>query len=308
MTYTKPRSIEIIGVPLDLGANVRGANMAPAAIRIAGLQQKIEGLGYSVFDSGDVSVPIRESLSPGHAETKFIDAIKDVCEDVCERVQASMERGHIPIVVGGDHSLAMGSISGASAFYRKKKLEIGLLWIDAHADLNTPTSSPSGNLHGMPLAVILGKGDKKLTAIGGGKAPKIKPQNVALIGIRDIDEFEKKELKEAGIRYFTMREIDERGNYAVMREALEIVTSGTDGIHLSCDMDGVDPLYAPGVSTPVAGGLSFREIHLALEMLADSKKLCSMDLVELNPFRDRDHQTANLAVGLALSALGKSIV
>jgi arginase len=303
----RPKTVEIIGVPLDLGANTRGATMGPEVIRIAGLKERIEALGYSVFDTGDIDVPIRESLAPGQSESRYLEPIKRVCEEVCEHVEAALSRGNIPITIGGDHSLAIGSIAGASGFFRGQKREIGLLWIDAHADMNTPKTSPSGNIHGMPLAVALGRADGKLASIGG-KGPKIKPENVALIGIRDIDEIEKRELRECGIRYFTMREIDERGKYAVMKEALEIVSSGTDGIHVSCDIDGVDPLYAPGVSTPVPGGLSFREIHLALEMLADSRKLCSMDLVEFNPLRDRDFQTAELAVGLVLSALGKSIV
>jgi arginase len=302
-----PRTVEIIGVPLDLGANTRGATMGPEVIRIAGLKERIESLGYPVFDTGDIDVPIRESLAPGQAESHFLEPIYEICVKLAGSVESALERGNLPLTIGGDHSLAMGSIAGASAYFKKKQAQLGLLWIDAHADMNTPKTSPSGNIHGMPLAIALGRGEGRLLTIGG-KGPKIKPNNVALIGIRDIDEYEKRELKECGIRYYTMREIDERGKYEVMKEALSIVSEGTDGVHLSCDLDGVDPLYAPGVSTPVPGGLSFREIHLALEMLADSRKLCSMDVVEFNPLRDRDFQTANLAVGLVLSALGKSIV
>lgn len=227
--------------------------------------------------------------------------------NLATKVEESMAKNHFPLVIGGDHCVAIGTIAGASSYYRKKNQELGLIWIDAHADVNDPSSSPTGNIHGMPLAVALGHGHKKLTAIGGAKA-KLKPENVALIGIRNIDGKEKELLRKSGIRYYTMREIDERGMFKVMEEAIGIVTKNTGGVHLSFDIDGVDPLYAPGVSTPETGGLSLREAHLALEMLADTGKLCSAEFVELNPIMDQAHKSALLTVELTQSALGKSIV
>jgi arginase len=301
------KTIEIIGVPCDLGANIRGATMGPAAIRVAEVKAKIESLGYPVTDSGDIDVMGRDQVPEIQSSQNFLPAIAALNEKLFLKALKAHQRNHLPVVLGGDHSIAIGSISASSKYFADQNQKAGLLWIDAHADVNTPASSPSGNIHGMPLAVIMGQGHESLTQIGGSH-PKIDPKNIALVGIRDIDDSEKKELKKAGIRYFTMREIDERGKHEVMQEAMTIVSHETAGIHLSCDIDGVDPMYAPGVSTPVVGGLSFREIHLALEMLADSGKLCAIDMVELNPFYDRQNQTAKLAVGLIQSALGKSIV
>lgn len=302
-----PKTVRVIGVPLDLGANMRGANMAPSAVRIAELDDKIRVLGYDVFDVGDLPVPVRDTLGPEAGREKYLSQIVDLCVRLDQEVHAALTLGEFPLVIGGDHSLAIGSVSGASRFFREKEGSLGLVWIDAHADLNTPASSPSGNIHGMPLSVLLGSGHRSLLQIGG-HAVRIKPENVALIGIRTLDGEEKSLCRQSGIRYFTMREIDERGMHAVMKEALAVASSGTSGIHLSFDIDGVDPQYAPGVSTPVTGGLSYREAHLALEMLADSGLLCSMDFVELNPMTDISHKTAQLIVELAQSALGKSIV
>lgn len=299
--------VNVIGVPLDLGANMRGANMGPAAIRIAGLHQKIEVLGYSVADHGDLHVPIRETLTIQEAEEKYLSRIADVCDQLQQSVYTTLSQGAMPIVLGGDHSIAMGTISGVSRYYRDKKESLGLIWIDAHADMNTPQTSPSGNIHGMPLATLLGQGPERLVNLGGF-APKVKPENVALIGIRTLDGAEKKFCRESGVRYFTMREIDERGMASIMKEAIAIATNNTGGIHLSTDLDGIDPLYAPGVSTPVTGGLSYREAHLAFEMVADTGKLACVEIVELNPMTDTAHATAQLAVELIQSALGKSIV
>lgn len=304
---THKRIVEIIGVPLDLGANIRGANIGPSAIRIAGLKQKLLNLDHKVIDAGDLAVPVRESLPNSEYDTKFLGSIRHVCMNLAEKVEASLQKNHFPLIIGGDHCVAIGTIAGASHYFRQKNQELGLIWIDAHADVNDPASSPTGNIHGMPLAVALGHGHKKLTAIGGPK-PKIKPENVALIGIRNIDGKEKEMLRKSGIRYYTMREIDERGMFKVMKEAIALVTKNTGGVHLSFDIDGVDPLYAPGVSTPETGGLSLREAHLALEMLADTRKLCSAEFVELNPIMDQAHKSALLTVELTQSALGKSIV
>ena len=303
----RPRSVQIIGVPTDLGANIRGANMGPASIRIADLHQKIAVLGFEVVDAGDVDVPIRDTLPETSHKAKFRQEIGKVAADVQGRVVAALEGGHLPIILGGDHCIAIGSISGTSAYHHARGEKIGLIWIDAHADMNTPESSPSGNIHGMPLSIVLGNGFPELTSLGGF-APKVLPENVALLGIRTLDGGEKEILRKSGIRYFTMREIDERGMAACMKEAVQVTTSGTAGVHLSIDMDGIDPEYAPGVSTPVTGGLSFREAHLALEMIADTGKLRAMEFVELNPMTDLAHKTAQLTTELVQSALGKSIV
>ena len=303
----KFNSVRIIGVPSDLGANIRGANVGPSAVRIAGLHDKISVLGYKIEDAGDILVPIRETLPESAAKEKYLTTITDVCDLLRMEVEMSLDRDMLPIVIGGDHSIAMGTISGTSSFYRKKNQSIGLIWVDAHADMNTPASSPTGNLHGMPLSTLLGKGIPQLVELGGFTG-KLRPENVALIGIRTLDHEEKRICRESGIRYFTMREIDERGMAAIMKEAVAVASKGTSGIHLSFDVDGIDPLYAPGVSTPVTGGLSYREAHLALEMIADTGMLTSMEFVELNPMRDVAHKTAELLVELVQSALGKSIV
>lgn len=304
---SKFKSVRVIGVPSDLGANIRGANVGPSAVRIAGLHEKINVLGFKIEDAGDITVPIRETLPESAVREKYLTTITDVCDVLRMEVETSLDRDLLPIVIGGDHSIAMGTISGTASHYRKKKQNIGLIWVDAHADMNTPASSPTGNIHGMPLSASLGKGIPQLVELGGF-AGKLRPENVALVGIRTLDHEEKRICRESGIRYFTMREIDERGMAAVMKEAIAVATKDTAGIHVSFDIDAVDPLYAPGVSTPVTGGLSYREAHLALEMIADTGKLTSMEFVELNPMRDVAHKTAELLVELVQSALGKSIV
>ncbi|MFK7825528.1 MAG: arginase [Oligoflexales bacterium] len=301
------KSVEIIGVPLDLGANQRGSNMGPAAMRIVGLHEKIKGLGYEVFDEGDLFVPVRETLPDYCKEENYRSNIKKVCAELAERTYQALESKRTPIVLGGDHSLAIGSISGISRYLKAQNQELGVIWFDAHADMNTPNSSNSGNIHGMPLASLLGRGDQNLIDIGFD-GPKITPDHVVLIGIRDLDGEEQRICKKSGIRYYTMREIDERGILQVMKEAISIVGSTTSGIHVSFDLDGVDPLHAPGVSTPVDGGLTYRESHLALELIAESGKLLSMDFVELNPMNDKGHMSANFFVDLLQSTLGKSII
>ncbi|MCX6111223.1 MAG: arginase [Proteobacteria bacterium] len=300
-------AVQIIGVPLDLGANMRGANMGPAAIRIADLHQKIHVLGIETFDLGDLSVPVRDTLPSEAAAQRFLPQIAAVCRELEGHVYRALSQDRIAITLGGDHCIAIGSIAGVARYYRERQQNLGLIWVDAHADCNTPASSPSGNIHGMPLSVALGQGHPELLAIGGG-VPMVRPENVALIGIRTLDGIEKQILKASGVRYFTMREIDERGMHAVMKDAVAVASKGTGAIHLSFDLDGIDPTAAPGVSTAVTGGISYREAHLALEMIADTGLLSSMDFVELNPMTDITHKTAQLTVELVQSALGKSIV
>lgn len=299
--------VSVIGVPSDLGANMRGANIGPAAIRIAGLHEKLKVLGFGIDERGDITVPLREVLSAKEILEKHRSSIRDICSRLSDEVFLSLKSGNKPIVLGGDHSFAIGTIAGVSRYVREKSQSMGLIWIDAHADMNTPQSTHSGNIHGMPLSTALGHGFPDLVDLAGF-SPKVRPQNVALIGIRTLDSEEKEICRQSGIRYFTMREIDERGMHTIMKEALEVANKGTAGFHLSFDMDGIDPLYAPGVSTPVTGGISLREAHLALEMMADTGKLLSMEFMELNPMCDQDHKTARLVVDLIQSALGKSIV
>ncbi len=300
-------SVSIIGVPSDLGANMRGANIGPSAIRIAGLHEKLKMLGCNVEERGDIQIPLREMLSASEVSSKHKSSIIQICEKLSQEVYDALNSGRKPIVLGGDHSIGMGSIAGASKYAKEQNGQMGLIWIDAHADMNTPETTHTGNIHGMPLSVVLGYGFPDLVGLGGF-SPKILPKNVALIGIRTLDSDEKEICRKSGIRYFTMREIDERGMHAVMKEAITVVTEGTMGFHVSFDIDGIDPLYAPGVSTPVTGGISYREAHLILEMMADTGKLMSMEFVELNPMRDIEHKTAGLVVDLIQSALGKSIV
>jgi len=300
-------TVSVIGVPSDLGANMRGANIGPAAVRIAGIHDKLRMLGFQIEECGDISVPLRESLSQQEVQNKNRQSIIDICNRLADSVYKTLKNGNKPIVLGGDHSIALGTIAGVSRYTRDLNAAMGLIWVDAHADMNTPQTTHTGNIHGMPLSAVLGLGHSDLVGLGGF-SPKVLPQYVALIGIRTLDSEEKDICKRSGIRYFTMREIDERGMHAVMQEAIRCVSSGTAGFHVSFDMDGIDPLYAPGVSTPVTGGISLREAHLALEMLADTKKLLSMEFVELNPMCDQEHKTARLVVDLIQSALGKSIV
>lgn len=300
-------TVSVIGVPSDLGANMRGANIGPSAVRIAGLHEKLKMLGLRIDERGDIAVPLREILSPQEVQEMHRSSIRDICSKLSDEVLLSLKSGFKPIVLGGDHSLAVGTITGVSQFAREQNAHMGLIWIDAHADMNTPLTTHTGNIHGMPLSTVLGEGHKDLVQLGGF-SPKVNPKNVALIGIRTLDSEEKNICKQSGIRYFTMREIDERGMHAVMSEALKVATDGTLGFHLSFDLDGIDPLYAPGVSTPVTGGISLREAHLALEMMADTGKVLSMEFVEFNPMRDVEHKTAGLIVDLIQSALGKSIV
>jgi arginase len=301
------QKIRIIGVPMDLGASRRGVDMGPSALRVAGLQARIKQLGHQVEDIGNISVKQPEEMSYGEKRAKYLAEIADACKDLAAMVEKSLEESMLPVVLGGDHSIAAGSLSGVAAYFRKKEKKIGLIWLDAHGDINTPESSPSGNVHGMPLATAMGYGAAELVELQGFK-PKVEPQNISLVGIRDLDSQEKKLAKKSGVHVFTMRDIDERGMREVMSDALKYAMDDTDGISVSLDMDFVDPSDAPGVGTPVRGGVTYREAHLAMEMLADTEAMVSLEVVEINPVIDEHNRTALLGVELVLSGLGKKIL
>jgi len=303
-----PSHISIIGAPLDLGQGRRGVDMGPSAVRVAGLGKRLADLKYLVTDLGNIPVAQPESVpTDGPCQARFLPEIARSCEHLARMVADALDGGRIPVVLGGDHSIAAGTVAGVSQHFRSKGSRIGLIWIDAHADMNTPDSSPSGNVHGMPLACCLGKGPEELVNILGF-APKVDPANVALVGIRDVDELERNSVRALGVRVFTMRDIDERGLRAVMDEAIRIASNGTAGIHLSLDMDFCDPADAPGVGTPVRGGATYREAHLAMEMICDSRRVVAMEVVEVNPVIDERNRTAYFAVELIMSGLGKRIL
>ena len=302
-----PRRIRVIGVPLDMGASRRGVDMGPSAMRVAGLEARLEALGHQVADGGNIRVEIAETQAFGK-NARYLKEIAETCTRTAESVRKTLEEGMTPLVLGGDHSLAVGSVSGVSEFYRRQNQKIGMLWIDAHSDINTPDTSPSGNVHGMPLAALLGLGPEPLSNIFG-YAPKIAPENTVLIGVRDIDAAERDNIRRAGVaEVYTMRDIDERGMRTVMEEALRAAGRGTAGYHVSLDMDWIDPEDAPGVGTPVRGGATYREAHLAMEIIADHGRLLSFEIVEVNPVIDEHNRTADLAVELACSAFGKKIL
>jgi arginase len=306
-TNVFPRKIRVIGVPLDLGQSRRGVDMGPSAVRVAGLEARLEALGHVVEDAGNIAVAIPEQKKEGHPNAKYLKEITATCTKHAELVLKTMEAGKTPVVLGGDHSVAVGTVAGVSEFFRRQNQKLGLIWIDAHTDINTPESSPSGNVHGMPLAAIMGLGPPELANIFG-YSPKVAPENCVLVGVRDIDAAEKENVRKAGIEVYTMRDIDERGMRAVMEEALRAAGRGTAGYHVSLDMDWVDPEDAPGVGTPVRGGATYREAHLAMEIIADHGRLTSFEIVEVNPVIDEHNQTANLAVELTLSVFGKKIL
>jgi arginase len=307
VTTSSDRTVRIIAVPLDLGASRRGTDVGPSALRIAGLGNALRRMGYDVALEEDIPAPAMETRRSEDKKARYKPQILDVCTRLANRVKEVMDAGDFPLVLGGDHSIAMGTVAGTAAHFREREQSIGLIWFDAHGDMNVPESSPSGNIHGMPLAHLLGKGDEDLKNILGF-SPKIKPENVALIGVRAIDAHERQIIRESGIHAFTMREIDEHGMAAVARRALEVVNDGTAGFHVSFDVDGCDPTVIPGSGTLVPGGVSFREAHLLMEYAADSGRLLSMEIVELNPFLDERNISARRTLELILSAMGKSIL
>lgn len=293
------RTIRIIGVPIDLGQSNRGVDMGPSAIRYAGLSARLKTIGWDFDDRGNLYVPVRDSLPCDHCDS-LRDSIQQVCEAVYQAAAAAVDEGDIPVFLGGDHSLAVGTIGGVS-----RHEPVGVIWIDAHADSNTPETSPSGNIHGMPVSVLLGEGFPELVNVGRPGA-KLTPRDIVMIGLRDLDVGERQWLKVKGIKTYTMRDVDERGMAVVAGEALDAL-SHHRRLHVSLDMDALDPDVAPGVGTPVPGGLSYREAHLLMEIIADSGKLASADVVEINPILDRRNHSAQIAVGLVGSLLGKSI-
>ena len=301
-------TIQIVGVPIDLGAGRRGTDMGPSALRLTGLVQRIAALHHNVRDLGSIDVAIPESCDEGDPRQRFLEPIAAVCDQVAARTRAVIEAGGIPLVLGGDHSLAMGSIAGtASAAAAAGCGPVGVIWVDAHADMNTPETSPSGNVHGMPLAALLGKGPDRLTQISGA-APALRPEHTVLFGIRDLDRREKEIVRASGVRAITMADIDRYGIGAKAEEAVRTAGEGTAGIYVSLDMDGVDPQIAPGVGTPVRGGLSYRESHLLMELIAETARLIGMDVVEINPALDQRNATAAFGADLVLSALGQRIL
>jgi len=299
--------IRILGVPLDLGQERRGVDMGPSAIRAAGLNAALKGLGHQVEDAGNLHVKLAEEQPFGDRRAKYLNEIADTCLEVAERVRQTLEEGLFPLSLGGDHSIAIGTLAGVSKFHRDRNQAIGCLWIDAHGDMNTPETSSSGNVHGMPFAAVLGLGPDALTKILGF-CPKVLAKDCVLVGARDLDARERRQIRHSGINVFTMRDIDEQGMRAVMQKSVELALRDTAGFAVSLDMDVVDPAEAPGVGTAVPGGMTFREAHLAMEIIADSKGMVSLEIVEVNPILDTLNRTAALAVGLASSAFGKKIL
>jgi arginase len=303
----KKRNLGIIGVPIDLGAGRRGVDMGPSAIRIADLEKRLEELGHKVVDYGDLDVMIPETQKVGTGKLRYKQPILAACTELMNTVDRCLEEGRMPVVLGGDHSIAIGSVAGSTNWHARRDESLGLIWFDAHGDANTPETTPSGNIHGMSLAVSLGFGDHELVHLGG-RAPKVQPRNTVLIGIRDIDAGERDFLKKSGVTCYTMRDLDERGMRDVLDEAIRLASDGTAGIHLSFDLDVLDPEDAPGTGTPVWGGISYREAHLAMEMFHDRAHVVSVDLVEVNPVLDTQNMTGILAAELAQSLLGKTIL
>lgn len=301
------KSVHIIGVPLDLGGGRRGVDMGPSAFRIAGLGDQIAGLGYAVVDKGDLPAPIPETRKPENAKKRYAKEIGKVCQKLYDAALKSLEEGALPLVLGGDHSLAAGSVAASATWVKATHQKpVGLIWVDAHGDMNTPATTGSGNVHGMPLAALLGHEPVELSSIGG--SPSVLPQHTVLVGIRNLDDQEKEQIRESGIHVFTMKDIDRDGIAKVAERALALATDGTGGVHVSFDLDVCDPAIAPGVGTPVKGGFDYREAHMIMEMLADSRRLVALDLVEVNPTLDIRNTTAEFGTELALSALGKNIL
>lgn len=305
---TQPLSlIHLLGVPLDLGGGRRGVDMGPSAIRIAGLGERLAALGCTVSDRGDLAVPTPETRDAGDPQKRYIREIARVCHRLYAQVSTSLGAGALPIVLGGDHSLAVGSVAATADAATARGQRVGLIWVDAHGDMNTPATTSSGNVHGMPLAALLGPEPTELARIGQ-PGPKVQPEHTVLIGIRNLDDLEKQRIRDSGVHVFTMNDIDRHGMAAITERALAAATTGTDGIHVSFDLDVCDPSIAPGVGTPVKGGLNYREAHLLMELVADTGALRALDLVEVNPILDVQNQTAVLATELALSAIGMRII
>jgi arginase len=301
------KPVHLIGAPLDLGGGRRGVDMGPSALRIAGIGEQIAALGRDTIDQGNVAAPIRELAREGDARKKYIDEIAAVCRRVHAITRASLDAGALPVVIGGDHSVAAGSVAASADAVRAwTGKPLGMIWVDAHGDMNTPDTSQSGNVHGMPLAALLGQAPEELSSIG--TSPSLRPEHTVLVGIRNLDDREKDQIRAAGVHVFTMKDVDRDGIARVAERALALASAGTGGLHVSFDLDVCDPSVAPGVGTPVRGGLDYREAHMLMELVADSQRLVALDLVEVNPTLDVRNTTAEFAVELALSALGKRII
>ena len=304
VTCSPARDVAVISVSMDLGAGRRGVDMGPSALRIAGLTGALEAIGRRVIEAGTITALDMEMLDPGDGTVRFIGEVPKVTNRVRKMVIAALRQGRVPLILGGDHSLSIGSVAGVAEYHRDKGESVGVIWVDAHADMNLPDTTPSGNIHGMPLAVLMGHGDRRLT----GEQPSVRPENVTVVGAREIDPGEKELIARLGVRVFTMSEVDEIGVAACMDEALERANAGTAGFHLSLDLDSLDPAVAPGVGTPVQGGLTYREGHLVCEKACRSNRMVSLEVVELNPVLDDRNRTASLAIGLLASALGKTVL
>ncbi len=307
MSTEVKRSLSLLGVPLGYGASMAGVDIGPAALRVARITQRIARLGYSVHDLGDMRLERPQTFPEVEEKLKYVREISNACEQLAVDVEEVLKAGQLPLIVGGDHSIAIGSFAGAASYYKKQNKTLGLIWFDAHADMNTPESTPSGNIHGMPLATLLGYGTPELTNVAGF-APKLDPQLCAHVGARDIDPGERELIKKLGMRFFTMREIDERGMNSVMDDAIKIASRGTAGYSVTFDVDVLDPGDAPGSGTLVRGGLTYREAHLGMEKIAEAGGMRSLEIVEINTALDVNNKTAELGVELILSALGKTIL
>jgi arginase len=301
------KPVHVIGVPLDLGGGRRGVDMGPSALRIAGLGDQIMALGRIVEDKGNLPAAIPETEHHADDSQKYIHEIARVCRKLYSTCLGSLEAGALPVVIGGDHSLAAGSVAASADFVRKTTSKpLGLIWVDAHGDMNTPQTTTTGNVHGMPLAALLGAEPSSLAGIGA--SPSVTPRHTVLLGIRNLDEDEKARIRASGVHVFTMKDVDRDGIARVAERAIALASENTGGLHVSFDLDACDPTVAPGVGTPVRGGFNYREAHMIMELVADSRRLTALDLVEVNPTLDLRNATAEFATELALSALGKRIL
>lgn len=304
---TNSKIVNLIGFPMDLGADRRGVDMGPSALRIAGISQQLQSLGYQIIDDGDISIQIRERQKIKNPKLKYLDEILKTSTLLAEKVEKALMQNHFPLCIGGDHSMGLGTIAGIASYCRKNKLKLGVIWIDAHADMNTDKTTPSGNIHGMPLAASLGLGNKKLVSFLGF-APKLDSENCVLIGVRSIDEFEKKIIKESNVMVYTMSDVDKIGIHRIIAHVLNQFQEKVDHIHVSFDLDSVDPVLAPGVGTPVPGGLSYRESHLLMESIAECGCMSSLEVTEVNPILDEKNKSAEFAAELIASSMGKRIL
>lgn len=307
MIRTTDKTVSLIGFPMDLGAGRRGVDMGPSALRIAELEKKLEALGYEVVDEGDIQVKTQEIQRIADKRLRYLPEIARACEKLGQRVKKSLDEKRFPIILGGDHSMSIGSIAGAAAYCREQGKRLGVLWIDAHADMNTPETTPSGNIHGMPLSVSMGLGSPRLTSILGD-FKKVEPPNVAIIGARSVDQGERELIRDLHVQVYTMLDIDKEGIYSVIDRVLTYFADNVDYVHVSFDLDSVDPTIAKGVGTPVPGGLSYREAHLIMEMVAERGKMGSLEVAEVNPILDDRNQSAAFAVDIICSCMGKRIL